>query len=480
MKKKTLAGLFWSFAERIGAQLVGFAVSIVLARLLMPEEYGILAIVLVFINLCNVFVDSGFGRALIQKKDADELDFSSAFYVGLVVSVVLYTLLYAVAPWISRFYDMEILTPLLRVMGLRLIVAAYSSVQKAKVSREMQFRRFFFSTLGGTVVSAAVGITVAWLGYGVWALVAQDMTNAVINALILSLTIRWKPRLMFSLARTKELFRFGWKVLAGSLLDTLYEEFRSLYVGKLYTTDDLAYYTRGKQFPHLIVDNVNSSVNSVLFPAIASQQGDLAAMKNMTRRAMKTSSYILTPMLFGLMAVMEPLVSLVLTDKWLPCVPYAQLLCISCALTPLQTANLQAIYAMGRSDIALKLNVWKRLFGFSMVVIFGRISVIAMARAGVATAVVSLVLNMSPNKKLLNYGSFEQIRDVLPAWLMAGAMMLPVHLVGLLGLPLAASLALQVLTGVIAYVLMSVLFRVESFRYLLDTVKSVLARASAK
>lgn len=480
MKKKTLAGLFWSFAERIGAQLVGFAVSIVLARLLMPEEYGILAIVLVFINLCNVFVDSGFGRALIQKKDADELDFSSAFYVGLAVSVVLYAFLYAVAPWISQFYDMEILTPLLRVMGLRLIVAAYSSVQKAKVSREMQFRRFFFSTLGGTVVSAAVGITVAWLGYGVWALVAQDMTNAVINALILSLTIRWKPRLMFSLARTKELFRFGWKVLAGSLLDTLYEEFRSLYVGKLYTTDDLAYYTRGKQFPHLIVDNVNSSVNSVLFPAIASQQGDLAAMKNMTRRAMKTSSYILTPMLFGLMAVMEPLVSLVLTDKWLPCVPYAQLLCISCALTPLQTANLQAIYAMGRSDIALKLNVWKRLFGFSMVVIFGRISVIAMARAGVATAVVSLVLNMSPNKKLLNYGSFEQIRDVLPAWLMAGAMMLPVHLVGLLGLPLAASLALQVLTGVIAYVLMSVLFRVESFRYLLDTVKSVLARASAK
>lgn len=480
MKKKTLAGLFWSFAERIGAQLVGFAVSIVLARLLMPEEYGILAIVLVFINLCNVFVDSGFGRALIQKKDADELDFSSAFYVGLVVSVVLYVLLYAVAPWISKFYDMEILTPLLRVMGLRLIVAAYSSVQKAKVSREMQFRRFFFSTLGGTVVSAAVGITVAWLGYGVWALVAQDMTNAVINALILSLTIRWRPRLMFSLARTKELFRFGWKVLVGSLLDTLYEEFRSLYVGKLYTTDDLAYYTRGKQFPHLIVDNVNSSVNSVLFPAIASQQGDLAAMKNMTRRAMKTSSYILTPMLFGLMAVMEPLVSLVLTDKWLPCVPYAQLLCISCALTPLQTANLQAIYAMGRSDIALKLNVWKRLFGFSMVVVFGRISVIAMARAGVATAVVSLALNMSPNKKLLNYGSFEQIRDVLPAWLMAGAMMLPVYLVGLLGLPLAASLALQVLTGVIAYVLMSVLFRVESFRYLLDTVKSVLARASAK
>ena len=480
MKKKTLAGLFWSFAERIGAQLVGFAVSIVLARLLMPEEYGILAIVLVFINLCNVFVDSGFGRALIQKKDADELDFSSAFYVGLVVSVVLYVFLYAVAPWISKFYDMEILTPLLRVMGLRLIVAAYSSVQKAKVSREMQFRRFFFSTLGGTVVSAAVGITVAWLGYGVWALVAQDMTNAVINALILSLTIRWRPRLMFSLARTKELFRFGWKVLVGSLLDTLYEEFRSLYVGKLYTTDDLAYYTRGKQFPHLIVDNVNSSVNSVLFPAIASQQGDLAAMKNMTRRAMKTSSYILTPMLFGLMAVMEPLVSLVLTDKWLPCVPYAQLLCISCALTPLQTANLQAIYAMGRSDIALKLNVWKRLFGFSMVVVFGRISVIAMARAGVATAVVSLALNMSPNKKLLNYGSFEQIRDVLPAWLMAGAMMLPVYLVGLLGLPLAASLALQVLTGVIAYVLMSVLFRVESFRYLLDTVKSVLARASAK
>ena len=480
LKKKTLAGLFWAFAERIGAQLVGFVVSIVLARLLMPEDYGVLAILLVFINLCNVFVDSGFGRSLVQKKDADDLDFSSAFYFGLAVSIVLYAGLYIGAPWIARLYDMEILTPLIRVMGLRLIIASYNSVQKAKVSREMQFRRFFFATLGGTLISAVVGIVLAWMGCGVWALVAQELTNVVIDTVILSLTIRWRPRLMFSLERTKVLFRYGWKVLVASLVDTIYEDFRSLYVGKLYTADDLAYYTRGKQFPHLLVDNVNVSISNVLFPAISSCQGDLEEVKGLTRRAMKTSSFIISPMMFGLAAVAKPLVLLLLTEKWLPCVPFLQILCINCALTPLQTANIQAMYAVGRSDIVLRLNVVKKTFGFLMVLIFARISVLAMAWAGVATGVFCLVVNTYPNRKLLNYGLWEQIRDVVPCWLMSGVMMLLVQAVTLLGLSLIPELIVMVLVGAEAYVAQSVLFRVESFTYILDTLKPMLAKLKRK
>ena len=480
IKTKTLTGLFWAFAERIGAQLVGFVVSIVLARLLMPEEYGVIAIVLVFINLCNVFVDSGFGRALIQKKDADDLDFSSAFYFGLALSIVLYAGLYLAAPWIARWYEMEILSPVIRVMGLRLIVASYNSVQKAKVSREMQFRRFFFSTLGGTLVSAVVGIVVAWRGYGVWALVSQELTNVVIDAVILSLTIRWRPRLMFSVARTKVLFRFGWKVLVASLVDTLYEDFRSLYVGKLYSADDLAFYTRGKQFPHLLVDNVNVSISSVLFPAISSQQGDRESVKGMTRRAMKTSSYILSPMMFGLAAVAEPVVLLLLTEKWLPCVPFLQILCINCALTPLQTANIQAIYAVGRSDIVLRLNVLKKGFGFVMVLIFARISVLAMALAGVVTGFVCLLINTYPNKKLLDYGFLEQMKDVVPCWVLSGIMMLLVKAVSLLGLPMIPELIVMILVGVVSYVALSILFRVESFWYILDTLKPALAKLKKK
>ena len=480
IKRKTLAGLFWTFAERIGAQLIGFVVSIVLARLLFPEEYGVISIVFVIINLCNVFVDSGFAQALIQNKDADDVDFSSVFYFSFVVSVLLYAGLFILAPYIARFYEMEILSPVIRVMGLRVVLASYSSVLKAKVSKEMQFKKFFFSSLGGTLFSAVVGITMAYLGFGVWALVAQDCVDAVIDTVILAITVKWHPKLVFSFKRMKVLFGFGWKVLLGGLVDTLYEDFRSLYIGKLYSSDDLAYYTRGKQFPNLLVTNINSSITSVLFPAISSQQGNLEAMKGMTRRAMKTSAYILTPMLCGLAAVAEPLVKLLLTEKWLPCVPFLQILCINSALIPLQSANVQAIYASGRSDIALKLNIIKKSFGFLMVLIFARFSVIAMAWAGVAAGFFSLLVNTLPNKKLLGYGFLEQMKDVLPCWLMSAGMMLAVQAVAVFNLPTVVELIVMVLVGVVAYVLLSVLFRVESFFYLLNTMKPVIKKFGKK
>lgn len=480
LKKKTLSGLFWAFAERIGAQLVNFVVSIVLARILMPEEYGVIGIVLVFVNLCNVFVDSGFGRALVQKKDADDLDFSSAFYMGLAMSVVLYAILFWTAPWIARLYEMPILSPVIRVMGLRLIVAAYNSIQKAKVSREMQFRRFFFSTLGGTMFSAVVGIALAWMGCGVWALVAQELTNVAIDTAILSLTIRWRPRLAFSLQRMKTLFSYGWKVLVASLVDALYQDFRSLYIGKLYTADDLAYYTRGRQFPNLLVDNVNVSISNVLFPAISSCQDDMAEVKRMTRRAMKTSAYIISPMMFGLAAVAEPLVVLLLTEKWLPCVPFLQILCINNALMPLQSANVQALYAVGRSDIVLRLNVIKKTFGFLMVLVFARISVRAMAWAGVGTGFFCLLVNAWPNKKLLQYGIWEQLKDVVPCWLLSGAMMLMVLSVSLLGLPELPELVVMILVGVSGYLLLSVIFRVESFTYTWNLIRPILAKLKRK
>lgn len=480
IKSKTIAGLFWTFAERIGAQLVSFVVSIILARLLMPEEYGIIAIVWVFINICNVFVNSGFGRALIQKKNADDLDFSSVFWFSMAMSTTLYIVLYIAAPWIARWYEMEQLCPVLRVMGLRLIVASFNTVQKARVSRDMQFRKFFFSTIGGTLFSAVVGIAMAYMGCGVWALVAQELTNVAIDTTILFITIQWRPRLMFSLERMKGLFSYGWKVLVTGLIDTLYEDFRSLYIGKLYTAEDLAYYTRGKQFPHLVVDNVNTSISSVLFPAISAAQGDTDAVKAMARRAMKTSSYVLTPMLVGMAAVAEPMITLLLTEKWLYCVPFLQIICINCALTPLQTANLQAINAMGRSDISLKLSILKKSFGLIMIIVFARISVEAMAWAGVATGVFSLIVNVFPNRKLIDYGLKEQLRDVIPNWLLSAGMLVFVRAAALLDLALIPELIVMVAVGAVSYIALSVLFRVESFTYIWKMLKPALGRVLKK
>lgn len=466
IRQKTILGLVWSFAERVGTQLISFVVSIVLARLLLPEEYGVISIVFVIISLCDVFVDSGFARALIQSRDTDERDYSSVFWCGLGISLLIYVGLFFAAPFIARFYQMELLEPVIRVMGLRVVLASYSSVLKAKVSKHLAFKQFFFSSLGGTLISAVVGIAMAYQGFGVWALVAQNGVDAVIDTIVLAFTVKWYPKFVFSFQRVKKLFSYGWKILVAALIDTLYDNFRSLYIGKLYTADDLAFYTRGKQFPNLLVDNVNSSITSVLFPAISSQQGDLEAMRGMTRRAMKTSAYILTPMLCGLAAVAEPLVELVLTEKWLPCVPYLQILCINATLTPLQTANIQAIYATGRSDICMKTNIIKKVFGFCMVLIFARISVMAMAIAGVVSGIFSLIVNILPNRKLLNYGFKDQLRDVLPSWLVSLAMMVLVQAVSLLGLPVWAELAVMVLVGVVSYVALSALFRLEAFCYL--------------
>ena len=477
LKTKTLAGLFWMYMERIGAQVVSFIVSVVLARLLLPEQYGVISIVMVFINLCNVFVTSGWGKSLVQKKDADDVDFSSVFYFSFLFSVMLYSVLFFTAPTIARFYDMPILSPVLRVMGLRLIVASFNTVQHARVTKAMQFKRYFFSTLGGTIASAVVGIALAYAGCGVWALVAQYLTNTTVDTLILFITVKWRPKWVFSFARLKILLNFGWKMLAASLVDTLYEDFRSLYIGKLYSAADLAYYSKGKSYADLVVTNVNSSISSVLFPAISKVQSSIDSVKALTRRAMKTSAYILTPLLAGLAIVAEPLVTILLTEKWLPCVPYLQILCFNGALKPLHTANLQAIYAMGRSDIVLKIDVAKKVFGFTMVLIFARISVLAMAFAGMATGVVSLIANAVPNKKLFGYGFWEQIKDIIPYWLMSGVMMLSVWGVSHLSIGnMYVALAIQVLVGVITYILLSVIFKVESFSYILNTIKSIVPK----
>lgn len=467
LKSQTLTGLLWSFLERAGTQLVSFVVSIILARILLPEDYGVIAIVLVFISFLDVFVQAGFGSALIQKKEVDEYDLSSIFWVSLATSIILYLLLFLFAPYVAKFYDMPILSPILRVLGLRLPISSYNTVQRALVSRSMRFKAYFYASIIGILVSAVVGIIMAYREFGVWALVWQQLVNTVVGSLVVLFIIRWFPHALFDINRVKTLFSFGWKVLIGGLIDTIYEDFRSLYVGKLYTPADLAYFTRGKQFPYLIVSNVNTSISNVLFPVLSKKQDDSASVKAMTRRAIKTSSFIMMPIMFGLAAVAEPLVLALLTEKWLPCVPFVQILCFNAALMPLQTANLQAIYAMGRSDIALRLNIIKKSSGFVIILVTATFSVLAMAWGGVLVAIIASIVNAWPNKKLLDYSYWEQIKDILP---FIGVSMLMCMCVLLCNkLPINSStlmLFLQIVIGAISYYLFAWLLKLETFKYM--------------
>lgn len=480
LKKNTLGGFIWRFAERCGAQGVQFVVSIILARLLMPEAFGTISLMMVFINILSVFIDSGMGSALIQKKDADDLDFSTVFYFNLFMCSFMYLILFLCAPLIAEFYNNSELTLLVRVIGLSLLFSGVKSIQQAYVFKNMLFKNFFFSTLIGTVISAVVGITVAYKGYGVWALIFQNLTNNVIDMIIIWCLVKWRPKWMFSFERLKGLFSYGWKLLASALLDTGYNQLRALIIGKVYSTADLAYYTKANNFPSIIITNVNSSIDSVLLPSMSSVQDSVESVKGMTRRAMKTSIYVMAPLLMGLAACGQSVISILLTDKWLPSYPFMVIFCITYVFYPVHTANLNAIKALGRSDLFLKLEIIKKVVGITAILITFKISVMAMAYSLLVTSVLSQIINSWPNKKLMNYSYIEQLKDILPGILLAAFMGGCVYCVNFLHLNNWLTLIIQVPLGAIIYIGLSALLKLESFTYVFNMVKPFINKVFKK
>lgn len=474
--KNVVNNFIWRFAERCGAQAVTLIVSIVLARILTPGDFGTVSLVMVFTTIMQVFVDSGLGTALIQKKDADDLDFSSVFYFNFAVCLILYAVMFMAAPLIAGFYNDTSLILIIRVISLTIIISGVKGIQQSYVSRNMLFKRFFFATLGGTIFSAFLGIGMAYAGCGVWSIVVQQLSNTAIDTLILWVTVKWRPKKLFSWKRLKGLLSYGWKLLISSLLDTVYNNLRNLIIGKIYTSADLAYYNQGDKFPKVIVTNINASIDSVLLPSMAGEQDHRDRVKSMTRRAIKTSTYIMAPLMMGLMFCAEPVVKLLLTDKWLPCVPYLRIFCFTYMFWPIHTANLNAIKAMGRSDLFLKLEIVKKIMGLTLLLLTMRISVMAMAYSLIVSGICSQVINSWPNWKLLNYNYFEQLRDILPSIIIALIMGIIVYFVGFLRLPTIVILLIQVLTGAAIYIGVSALLHLEEFEYLFEMVKSFLKR----
>lgn len=471
LRIKVIDGLFWRFAERIGAQGVSFIVSIILARVLAPEVYGTIALVTVFLSILNVFIDSGLGNALIQKKDVDDLDFSSVFYFNVTACCILYFIMFIASPWIARFYSKPSLTPVIRVLSLTLVISGVKNIQHAYVSRTMQFKRFFFATLGGTVCAAIIGIYMAYTGYGIWALVTQHLLNSTMDTIILWITVKWRPKAMFSWDRLKGMLSYGWKLLVSSLLDTGYNNLRQLIIGKMYTSADLAYYNRGRTFPHLIIDNVNSSINSVLFPTMSTVQDDRIRLKEMTRRSIQTSTYIMAPLMLGMAACAEPMIRLLLTEKWMDCVPFLRIFCFTFIFYPIHTANLNAIKAMGRSDLFLKLENIKKIVGLALLLSTMWFGVMVMAYSLLLSTFISMIINSWPNRRLLDYKYEDQMKDILPGILLAIGMSLCVYCIQFIGLGDLLTLVAQVLVGAAIYIGASLLFKLEPFIYLVGMIK---------
>ena len=470
--EKVISNFLWRFLERCGAQGVTLVVSIVLARLLDPTVYGTIALVTVFTTIMQIFVDSGMGNALIQKKDADDLDFSSVFFFNMIMCSILYLIMFFAAPYIAIFYKIPELTAIIRVLSLILIISGIKNVQQAYISRHLMFKKFFFATLAGTIVAAIVVILMAYLGFGVWSLVAQMLFNAAVDTSILWITVKWRPKKMFSFQRLKSLFSYGWKLLVSALLDTIYNNVRQLIIGKVYTKADLAYYNNGEKYPSYLVTNINSAIDSVLLPTMSNEQNHPDRVKSMTRRAIKTATFIIMPLMVGFAVCSQQLVALILTDKWLPAVPFMQIFCISFAFYPIHTANLNAIKAMGRSDLFLKLEIIKKVIGIIAIVSTMWISVMAMAYSMLAISFVSQVVNAWPNKKLLGYSYLEQVKDMLPQIGLSLLMGVIVYFISFLHFSALITLLMQSFVGVAVYLIGSKLFHIESYEYIVGVLKS--------
>lgn len=475
-RKSVISGFIWLFLEKAGSQGVTFIVSIILARLLDPDIYGTVAIVTVFTTVLGVFVDSGMGSSLIQKKDADDVDFSSVFYMNLAFCIVLYALMFLAAPWIASFYEKDELTILIRVLCLTLIISGIRNVQQAYISRNMLFRRFFFATLGGTIVAAVVGIAMAYRGYGVWALVTQNLASNLVSTIILWASVKWRPKLTFSFTRIKSLFSFGWKLLLASLINVLYLDFRQLIIGKIYSMEELAYYNRGSSFPKLFVTNINNALTSILFPVMSQKQDDKVIIKSIVRRSILLSTYVLFPVMMGMSVCATPFIRLLLTDKWLFCVPYLRIFCFEYAFVMFNTSNLNSYQSVGRSDIYLRCEIIGKILGFIAMFITAQISVMALALSSVVVTIISVAINSVPNRKLIDYGFWEQIKDILPNLYLTLLMGGVVFCLGLLNLSDYVTLAIQVVAGVLIYIIGSIVMHLESYEELKKTVMLLLHR----
>lgn len=470
---KVVKGLIWTFGERITAQLVTTLVTIVLARLLDPEHYGIISIVTVFITICNVFVTSGFGTALVQKKEVDENDYNTAFVLSFSLSLILYILLFFVSPLIADFYNMNQLTVVIRVLALRLPIASINTIQQASIQRNMQFKKFFISTLFGTVISGVIGIFLAYRKCGVWALVAQYLSNVFVDTIVLTFVGTWKPKFIMKKDRINYIVSFGSRVLATNLVFTLENDIKSLVIGKSFGTSDLAYYDQGKKYPLLLVTNVNTAITKVMLPTYSKSQDDLGNLKRMLRKSIRVGIYVLMPILLGFAAVAPSFTSALLTEKWLPAVPFMQIFAISCITRPFETACHQALLAVGKSALILRLMVITSIVSILtlLVAVFCFKSVMMVAILNLLCAVLSFTVFSWASARYLNYKLLEQLSDILPECMVTLVMAAAVYGLGFLSLNIYFLLVFQIVIGGLMYILMSMLFKLEPYKEVISILK---------
>ena len=473
LKRKSKTGIIWKLFEKSSIQVASMVIQIILARILLPEDYGIIAYLTIFIALSDTFIKQGLTTALIREKNTDDRDFSSVFYANLAISFIIYGILYLIAPYISIFYNEPRLTSIMRVLSLQVIIGAFGSVHEAVMSRNLEFRKNFVRSLANVIVYGVSGVIFAYLGFGVWSLVLSRLAGLVVGTIVLWLTVKWFPRLKFSMKRLRHLFGFSSKVLGTNLLNTLFNEINSLIIGRKYSTADLGLYQRGQNMPQTLMLAVDGSISEVSYPMFSKIQEDKIKLKNALRRVVKLSTYVVFPCLVGLLVMAEPLTVLLLTEKWLPSVPYMRLTCIICLFWPL-SARIHAINAIGKSTATFVLSIITKVITLVLLFVLIGYGIVAIMWGTIFASIIHFFVTSYLTNKYLSYSLKELLLDLLPTIVITAIMGFAVYSVIFLNLSALATVLIQLLLGIIIYIALSMIFRIDSFKYLLGNVKRVI------
>ena len=472
IKKKVISSMIYRYIELFFSFGVRFVITIILSRLLSPHAFGVIALTNIFIDISLVLITNGLDNALIQKKGADERDFASVFIFGIAVALILYLIIFIIAPLVSKFYNEEELTNILRVLGLTLIISSYQNSLNAKLKKNLNFKTMSISSVIASVSSGIIGIVMAYFGLGVWALVGQRISKTILYVIFISVKSKWHPTFYFSYKRIKPLWNFSWKIFAENVTNKIVVNLRGLFIGKVYTSEILAFFNKGQSLPNNFITVADGSIQSVLFPAMSIYQDDIKKVKAVAKRSIKVSSYFVIPIMVGFMAISVPFVKVLLTEKWLPSVPYIRIFCLAYILRPALTTNLQIAKALGRSDITLITSVVRNVLEIIAIALTIRLGVIYLAITVPILAVVSFFINGYPSTKFIKYNYIEQILDIFPIIIASSIMGGLVYLISYIEISNVLILAFQIILGIIIYLIISILFKIDSYNYILDLIKT--------
>lgn len=479
-KKVITSNLLWRLFERFGVYIISFIISVILARLLEPEIYGVVALMTVVISFLDVFVTGGFANSLIYDKNATEKDFNTILWFNICFSIVCYLILFFIAPLIANYYETPILTGLIRVSGISLLVSGIKSLQYAYIAKNLQFKRYFVATIGGTIVSGITGVIMAFLGCGPWALVAQGVINNVIDTIILCFVVKWKPKFEFSFLLLKKHLSFGWKILLYKIIYNISNNIRQLFIGKKYSKEDLAYYNKGKTYPNIIGQNVYNSVNSVMFPVYSKLQDDKKRFNEVVMKALRVNMFIMLPICLGLFSVSETFIYLLIGEKWLPCVPFVKIFCIVILFNSIEAILSNAPMALGKSTASMILGIIECFINIVLLVIAIPFGVMAIGYSMIAASFLNCVIYFIYMKKItgLSFKTFlcESFDSIVSCIVMG----IIVYSISTLNLPFYIIFILQILVGVVSYYFLSKIIKNPALDYCLSILKDMFKKRKSK